>query len=449
MVKDMTRGNPTKLLLSFSIPLLIGNIFQQLYGMVDTIIVGRGIGVNALAAVGSTGSINFLILGFVIGLAQGFAIMVSHAFGANDYQKMRKIYTMSIYLSLLIGILISMLSVLGAYDLLRIMNTPNNIINQATHYIQIIFGGMIITIFFNLFSSILRALGDSKTPLYAMIAATVVNIVLDIVFVIGFKMGVEGAAWATLIAQLCAMLFCFFMIKKIDFIQPNKSDWVFHKQISFDLIKLGLPVACMNSVTASGVMILQLMVNGFGSTYVAAYSAASRIMMVIEQPGVTFGFAMAAYIGQNLGANRIDRIRDGIHKCIRLSLILYAFITLVLIVFGKDFISIIVSSSETKVISIAYEYIFITSLFLWVLSLLFIYRSSLQGMGDTFIPMISGIVELVCRILVALCIPTLLGFKGIAFAEAGAWIGAELLLMIAFYYKLNKKESNHVVGLPD
>ncbi|MEF9920449.1 MAG: MATE family efflux transporter [Erysipelotrichaceae bacterium] len=449
MVKDMTRGNPTKLLLSFSIPLLIGNIFQQLYGMVDTIIVGRGIGVNALAAVGSTGSINFLILGFVIGLAQGFAIMVSHAFGANDYKKMRKIYTMSIYLSLLIGILISMLSVLGAYDLLRIMNTPNNIINQATHYIQIIFGGMIITIFFNLFSSILRALGDSKTPLYAMIAATVVNIVLDIVFVIGFKMGVEGAAWATLIAQLCAMLFCFFMIKKIDFIQPNKSDWVFHKQISFDLIKLGLPVACMNSVTASGVMILQLMVNGFGSTYVAAYSAASRIMMVIEQPGVTFGFAMAAYIGQNLGANRIDRIRDGIHKCIRLSLILYAFITLILIVFGKDFISIIVSSSETKVISIAYEYIFITSLFLWVLSLLFIYRSSLQGMGDTFIPMISGIVELVCRILVALCIPTLLGFKGIAFAEAGAWIGAELLLMIAFYYKLNKKESNHEVGLPD
>ncbi|MEG2909671.1 MAG: MATE family efflux transporter, partial [Erysipelotrichaceae bacterium] len=174
MVKDMTRGNPTKLLLSFSIPLLIGNIFQQLYGMVDTIIVGRGIGVNALAAVGSTGSINFLILGFVIGLAQGFAIMVSHAFGANDYKKMRKIYTMSIYLSLLIGILISVLSVLGAYDLLRIMNTPNNIINQATNYIQIIFGGMIITIFFNLFSSILRALGDSKTPLYAMIAATVV-----------------------------------------------------------------------------------------------------------------------------------------------------------------------------------------------------------------------------------------------------------------------------------
>lgn len=448
MTKDMTVGSPARLLLAFSIPLLLGNIFQQLYNMVDTIVVGRGIGVSALAAVGSTGSINFLILGFVTGLTQGFSILISHAFGANDYQRMRRVYTMSVFISLITSIVITILSVWGAYWLLDVMNTPADIIDDAVLYIRIIFAGMIITIFFNLYSSVLRALGDSKTPLYAMIVSSIINIVLDILFVVYLHMGVAGAAWATLIAQATSVLFCFLRLRQIDILRPEKADWRYESSITFDLVKLGFPVACMNSVTAAGVMILQLMVNGFGSIYVAAYSAACKIMGVVEQPGVTFGFAMATFVGQNLGAGNIKRIKEGIRKCIMLSLGLYVFIIAALILFGKPLIAMIVTQSETQVINIAYEYIFITSLFLGVLALLFIYRSSLQGMGDTVIPMISGGVEFGARILVALFLPALVGFTAIPLAEAAAWVGAEVLLMVFFYRRLRHLGKKDDASIP-
>lgn len=439
MTKDMTTGNPTRLLLAFSIPLLLGNIFQQLYNMVDTIIVGRGINVLALASVGSTGSINFLILGFVMGLTQGFSILIAHAFGAKDYNRLRKVYAMSIYISFVTSIVVTLISVFGAYWLLELMNTPTNIIDNAAIYIRIIFGGMTITIFFNLFSGVLRALGDSKTPLYAMILSSLVNVVLDIYFIMVLKMGVAGAAWATLIAQGISVVICYLRLRSIQQLRFKKEDWIFDRGITHELVKLGFPVALMNSVTAAGVMILQLMVNGFGSIYVAGYSAGSKIIGLVEQVGVTFGFAIATFVGQNLGAGNLARIKDGVHKCIKLSLITNALITFILIAFGRQLATIIVSESEVEVIAIAYQYIVITSSCLCVLALLFIYRASLQSLGNTFIPMISGIVELACRILVVLFIPGILGFAGVAVGEVSAWFGAGFLLMIAFYRELNKR----------
>lgn len=437
MTKDMTSGNPTKLILGFAVPLLLGNIFQQLYNMVDSIIVGRGIGVDALAAVGATGSINFLVLGFVIGLTTGFSILISQYYGAGDMDEMKRSVTMSVYLSIGATILITAVSVLGARPLLEIMNTPADILEDALAYIIIIFWGIGSTITFNLFSAMLRALGDSRTPLYAMIVSSLVNIGLDIYFVMNLQMGVAGAAYATVIAQILSCLFCFFRILGIKDLHLKKQHWTFHPELLYRLFKLGVPVAFMNSVTAIGVMVLQFVVNGYGSIYVAAYSSANKIMNLVEQPGVTFGLAMATFAGQNLGAKQYERIKLGLNKTIRISTTVNIVLAVIMLVFGKQILALMVSGNEVEVIDIAYQYIVICVLALWVLGLLFIYRSSLQGMGDTVIPMISGAVEFITRIIIAVTLPGIIAFHSIGAAEISAWITATLLLMATFYKRIN------------
>lgn len=437
MTKDMTSGNPTQLILGFAVPLLLGNIFQQLYNMVDSIIVGRGIGVDALAAVGATGSINFLVLGFVIGLTTGFSILISQYYGANELDEMKRCVTMSIYLSIGATLLITTISVLGARPLLEMMNTPADILENALTYIVIIFWGIGATIAFNLFSAMLRALGDSKTPLYAMIVSSLVNIGLDLYFVISLDMGVAGAAYATVIAQILSCFFCFFRILGIKDLHLKKHHWHFHPKLLYRLFKLGVPVAFMNSVTAIGVMVLQFVVNGFGSMYVAAYSTANKIMNLVEQPGVTFGLAMATYAGQNLGAGKYERIKLGLNKTIQISTTVNILLALIMLLFGKQILALMVSSSEVEVINIAYQYIVICVLALWVLGLLFIYRSSLQGMGDTVIPMISGGVEFITRIVIAMILPGIIAFHSIGVAEISAWITATILLMATFYKRIN------------
>ena len=437
MTKDMTSGNPTQLILGFAVPLLLGNIFQQLYNMVDSIIVGRGIGVDALAAVGATGSINFLVLGFVIGLTTGFSILISQYYGANDLDEMKRSVTMSVYLSIGATILITTISVLGARPLLEVMNTPANILEDALTYIIIIFWGIGATIAFNLFSAMLRALGDSRTPLYAMIVSSLVNIGLDLYFVISLGMGVAGAAYATVIAQILSCFFCFFRILGIKDLHLKKQHWSFHPELLLRLFKLGVPVAFMNSVTAIGVMVLQFVVNGFGSIYVAAYSTANKIMNLVEQPGVTFGLAMATYAGQNLGAGQYERIKLGLNKTIQISTGVNIVLALIMLLFGKQILALMVSGSEVEVIQIAYQYIIICVLALWVLGLLFIYRSSLQGMGDTVIPMVSGAVEFITRIVIAVTLPGIIAFHSIGVAEISAWITATALLMATFYKRIN------------
>lgn len=437
MTKDMTSGNPTRLILGFAVPLLLGNIFQQLYNMVDSIIVGRGIGVDALAAVGATGSINFLVLGFVIGLTTGFSILISQYYGAGDLDEMKRSVTMSVYLSIGATILITAISVLGARPLLEIMNTPANILEDALTYITIIFWGIGATIMFNLFSAMLRALGDSRTPLYAMIISSLVNIGLDIYFVMYQHMGVAGAAYATVIAQILSCFFCFFRILGIKDLHLKRHHWTFHPRLLYRLFKLGVPVAFMNSVTATGVMVLQFVVNGYGSIYVAAYSSANKIMNLVEQPGVTFGLAMATFAGQNLGAGQYERIKLGLNKTIKISTTVNIVLAIIMLLFGKQILALMVSGDEIEVIDIAYQYIVICVLALWVLGLLFIYRSSLQGMGDTVVPMISGAIEFITRIVIAITLPSIIAFHSIAVAEISAWITATILLMIAFYKRLN------------
>ncbi len=441
-VKNMTSGNPTKLIISFAIPLLLGNIFQQLYNMVDTVIVGRFIGVNALAAVGSTGSINFLVLGFVLGLTQGLSILVAQYYGADNYKKIRKSITMSIYLYAIVGIIITVISVIYSRELLEILRTPDNIINDAHSYIRIIFAGIIVTIAFNFFSGILRALGDGKTPLYSLFISSIINIVLDIYFIVVLRMGVNGAAYATVIAQLISSIFCYYKIHKIKEIRIHKDDWKFNGALFKKSFILGIPVALMNSVTAVGVMVLQVVVNGYGAVYVAGYSAGSRVIIILEQVGNTFGFAIATYAGQNLGANKIDRIKEGVRNTNVILFVINSALGVLVVLFGKQVLALIVSGGETEVISIGYQYLVVTSLLLWVLGLLFVYRSTLQAIGDTFIPMISGIVEFVARIGTVIILASLFGFIAIPAAEVAAWAMATIILMITYYYRIRKFEEN-------
>ena len=443
MVKDMTEGNPTRLLLSFAVPMLIGNIFQQLYSMVDSIVIGQGVGVDALAAVGATFALDWAILGFGIGLTQGFAILIAQKFGAQDYRGLKKAFTMSVFLTAGVAIVITILSRLFSMPVLRLLNTPSDIIDNSNLYISIIFSGIIITMFYNLLAATLRALGDSRTPLIALVISCIINILLDLLFVIKFSMGIAGAAYATLIAQAFSGLFCIRAIRKIDFLKVTGQDWKPKKNFLNRLIVLGLPMALQNSIISVGAMVLQYVVNGYGAVYVAAYTAAVKINGLIEQPGVTFGFAMGTYAGQNLGAGKFDRIRLGLKKCIALSMVFCISITIIILMFGEQFIGLIVSQDEVEVINIANHYLRITISMLSVLNLLFIYRSALQGFGNTIVPMISGGLELVARISLASILPKFLGFTGIAIAEISEWISADLILIPSYYRTINKLENRH------
>lgn len=438
MTKDMTTGNPVKLILYFSIPLLIGNIFQQFYSMVDTIIVGRFLGVKALAAVGSTGSMVFLIIGFVLGLSAGFSVLVSQKFGANDEEGMKKAVASAIVLSVIMSIIITVVSVVAAKPLLNLMNTPNDIMKDACAYIIVIFAGTSATFFYNMISGILRALGDSKTPLYFLIVSSILNVVLDLLFIVTFSMGVAGAAYATVISQGVSGLLCFiYTAKKFPILHLKKKHFKFESEYIKQHLQIGIPMALQFSITAIGTIILQSAVNSFGSTVVAAHTAASRVEQLVMQPSVTFGVTMATYVAQNLGAGDIDRIKEGVKKCTIINIIIGIVAGIILVFFGDVFVKMFVADADPNVIAYAKQYLTIVAFFFIPLSLIFIYRNALQGMGHTFIPMMAGVGELVARSIVAFTLPALIGYTGICLAGPMAWIAAALPLMFDYFRKVN------------
>ncbi len=438
MTKDMTTGSPVKLILLFSIPLLIGNIFQQFYSMVDTIIVGRFLGVKSLAAVGSTGSMIFLIIGFILGLSSGFSVLVSQKFGANDEEGIKEAVASAIILSVIMTIIITTISVIGAKPLLHMMNTPADIFDNAYSYIIVILMGSCATFFYNMISSILRALGDSKTPLYFLIVSSILNVVLDLVFIVNFKMGVAGAAYATVIAQGVSGLLCvIYTSKKFPVLHLKKKHFkaasLYYKQH----LKIAIPMALQFSITAIGTIILQTAVNSFGSTVVASYTASSKVEQLVMQPSVTFGVTMATYAAQNLGAGNIERIKEGVKQCTKINIVIGIIASIILIFFSETLIKMFVSASDVSVISYAKQYLFTVSFFFIPLSLIFIYSNTLQGMGYTFVPMMAGVYELVARTVVAFSLPALIGYSAICFAGPLAWIAAAVPLMIDYFKKIN------------
>lgn len=433
MTKDMTTGNPLKLILFFSIPLLIGNVFQQFYSMVDTIIVGRYVGVQALAAVGVTGSLSFLILGFTFGLTGGFSVIIAQRFGADDEDGLRKSVATSTILSIISTIIITLASMLSAKPVLSLMNTPDDIINDATIYIIIIYAGTCATVFYNMIAGILRSLGDSKTPLYFLILSSILNIILDLFFILNFNMGVRGAAYATVIAQGISGILCLiYALKKYPILRLKKEDWIWDKNFALKHLNVGIPMALQFSITATGVMVLKTALNAFGSTVIAAYTAASKVEQIVTQPGISFGTTMATYCGQNLGAGKYDRIKEGVKKGSIITIMVSIIAAVVLFVFGKSLSTLFISSDQIEALNYSKQYLNTVAAFLPILGMLFIYRNSLQGIGDAFIPMMAGVAELVARVIVAFTLPAFIGYIGICLASPFAWIGATIPMAIKY-----------------
>lgn len=437
--RDMTQGAPLKLLAAFALPMLLGNLFQQLYNMVDMMVVGRFVGYEALAAVGAAGSLDWLVLGIVTGMSQGFTILIAQHFGAKEMATVRKTSAMSIVLAALTALIGTALSLIVTVPLLRLMDTPVDIIGAAHDYLRIIFSGIPIIVAYNLFAAILRALGNSRSPLIALIIASLTNIVLDVVMVVQFDLGVKGVAYATVIAQSLACLYCLIVLLRLPMLRFERSDWRPDWKILGQLLKLGLPIAFQNGIIASGGIILQTIVNGFGKVFVAGAATAYKLCGLMEQAGVSFGQAVGVFTSQNLGAGKKERIREGVRSAHKLSLSVCAVISISMLIFGRQLVSLFVDGEPDiilQVVDVAYQYLCVMSVFMVALYLLFIYRAALQGMGDTFIPMMSGIVEMVMRIGMALLLPRFLGEFGVYIAEVSAWTGACILLAVVYYKRM-------------
>lgn len=447
MVQDMTKGSPVKMILCFALPMLVGNLFQQLYNIVDSIVVSRGVGVNAFASVGCTGSVNFFILGFVMGLCQGFSILISQYFGAEDVTYLRKSVAMSIYLSAVSVVVVSVLAVASARGLLTLMKTPDIYMEDAVLYSRIVYGCIGCLVCYNMTSSILRALGDSRTPLISIVISCFVNIGLDLLFVLVFHWGVAGAAVATALAQLSAMGFNLFRMKKIEQLRLSREDFRVDLPLMKKMVFIGLPMAFQNSVTALGVMTLQGVINTLGAVYTVAYAAGCRIVNIIQQPNATFGMTMTTYVGQNLGAKKYDRIKDGVRKCVMINMIICAVLCLSMFLFADNISAFIIKDGAAEAIAESAEYIFVLSCFLWVLGLLWPYRSALQGMGRTVVPMLSGGLELLLRIGLVLTLPLIFGFRGVMAAEVSAWTGAAIMNIVAYYLLQRKRKQKKIMSV--
>lgn len=448
MTRDMTKGEPLRLIVSYSIPLLIGNIFQQLYNLVDTLIVGRYVSMEALAAVGSTGSMNFLVIGFATGLTSGFSVVIAQRFGAKDEKLVRNSIAISTVLCVIFTILVTLISVWAAMPLLKLINTPDDIIQDAYRYIVIIYAGIAATMLYNMLACILRALGDSRTPLYFLILASLLNIALDFLFILGFDMGVAGAGIATVLSQAVSGVLCLFYMKRYyPMLRLQKKDWSMNRKFVLQHLHIGLPMAFQFSITAIGAIVLQGAINIFGSAKIAGYTAAARVENLINAPSVTIGVAMANYTGQNLGANRMDRIREGVRKSTVLTLIVSVLAAAILFIFGEQMTGLFLAGESKEVMDAATDaamiHLRIAATFFPPLFMIFVYRNTLQGMGRSFMPLMAGVFELVARTLAALTLPAMIGFAGVCLAGPIAWVAAVVPLGITYYVVMRRimKES--------
>lgn len=440
-VKDMTQGKPGSLIVKFALPLMLGNVFQQLYTVVDTMVVGKALGVGALAAVGASDWMNWLMLGVVQGLTQGFAIRMAQKFGAKEEEKLRQTVGLSTVLSILSALVLMLIGQMAVGPVLDIMNTPVEIRPNAALYLRIMFVGIPVVMAYNLLACILRSLGDGKTPLNAMIVASIINIVLDIVFVVFFHWGIAGAAIATLIAQVFSGIFCFWKLRQIKMLRLNRSHFKWEGKRALTLFKLGIPMAFQNAIISVGGMIVQSVVNGLGVLFIAGFTATNKLYGILEIAATSYGYAMITYVGQNLGAKKADRIRQGQRAAIVIAIITSVVIAAFMILCGKVILSSFISGTPeevTETLRIAYYYLVIMSLFLPVLYVLHVTRATIQGMGNTVLPMASGIAEFVMRTGAALLLPLLVGDTGIFYAEILAWIGADLILIPSYYYVVSK-----------
>lgn len=442
-VRDMTSGSPGKLIMVFAFPLMLGNICQQLYTMVDTMVVGQLVGVQALAALGAVEWIMWLVLGIAQGMTQGFSILIAQYYGAKDGKMLKKAVAHSYMLTAVLSLVVLAVSQAGAHWILTFLKTPSDIIGMSLGYLRIVFCGIPVIAAYNMFASALRAMGNSRSPLIAMIIAAAINVVLDIVFVGGFSWGVEGAAAATVIAQTFSAVYCFRALGKIDVLKLEREDFGHFSGINGKLLKLGTPIVFQNAVIGVGGLVVQYVVNGYGFLFVAGFTATNKLYGILEMAAISYGYAIVTYVGQNYGANKPDRIRKGVKASAVIAFLTSVVISLIMILWGKKILALFISGSPKQteqVLAVAYKYLFTMACFLWVLYFMYVYRSALQGLGDTLIPMLGGIAEFVMRIGVALFLPILMGQNGIFYAEIAAWTGAAVIVSFSYFRKMKKME---------
>lgn len=440
--KDMTSGSTMKLILGFAVPLLMGMLFQQVYSLVDTIIVGRFLGVSALAAVGATGSINFLIIGFCQGICNGFALPVAQRFGAKDYDGLRKYVGNSAVLSIIFGGAITLITVSTCRPILELMQTPADIIDMSYHYIVVIFAGIPAIILYNILSAYLRSLGDSITPVIFLVLSAGLNIGLDLLFIVTFHWGVFGAAFATVLSQAVSGILCLILIiKKFDILHLAHDDWRLDWRYSKYLLIMGLPMGLQYSITAIGSVILQASVNTLGSAAVASMTAGSKISMFVMCPFDALGSTMATFGGQNVGAGRLDRLGRGLRSAVILGAIYSALILVILIFFGRGLILLFVSANEAAVIAQAKQFLVTNAAFYLMLALVNIVRFLIQGMGFSGFAVFAGVFEMVARALVGLVFVPIFGFTAACFASPLAWVFADCFLIPAFFHCRKKLQN--------
>ena len=435
MQKDMTAGNPTKIILDFTFPIFIGNVFQQFYNMADTVIVGKFVGTKALAAVGSTGTIMFLILGFVLGMTAGFTVLTAQKFGAGDMKAMRQTVGGAAVLSILVTIVLTAGSMLFMKPLLRFMHTPADIFDDAYSYIMIICAGIAAQMLYNLLASVLRALGNSKVPLYFLILSALLNIVLDLVLIIVFHLGAPGAAYATVISQGVSGVLCLvYIVKKIPVLHLEREDWKPKAHLLKIQLGIGIPMALQYSITAIGTMMVQTSLNLLGSGLVAAFTAASKIEQVVTQAYVALGTTMATYCAQNIGAGKVQRIRSGFRSATIMSFV-YAVISGILIMtVGKYMTYLFVSGDVAEIMASVDIYLKCVGIFFIPLAVVNLYRNGIQGMGYGILPMMAGVAELVGRGIVAVIAAGKRSYVGVCLASPIAWIFAAALLIVMYFY---------------
>ena len=431
----MTSGSPAKLIFGFAIPMFLGLLFQQFYSMVDTLIVGKFLGVNPLAGVGSTTSLNFMVLGFCMGVCNGFAIPVAQMFGAKEEHRLRRYVTNGAWLCIVFSIVMTLVVVAVCRPVLVLMQTPEEIFEYAYVYIVIVFWGIPCTFLYNILAAIIRSLGDSKTPVIFLAISSGINIVLDLVFVLVFGMGVEGPAIATVLAQGVSGIIClWYMYRKFSVLHASREEWRPEFSYMGKLCYIGIPMGLQYSVTAIGTLVLQAAVNGLGAAVVAGVTAGQKINAFIQCPLEALGQTMAPYAGQNMGAEKYERIGKGLKSAVGMGFAVSVLCFVLAIFFGKQLTMLFVDASETTIISYSYQFLLYCTGGYCLLTLVNTVRFTIQGMGFSVFAILSGIMEMIARILAATVVVQMIGFAGTCLAHPMAWLFADVFLIPAFFW---------------
>lgn len=432
---DMTVGSPAQGILRFALPLILGYILQQMYLVIDAAIVGRWVSVEALAAIGASSSITFLVMGFCNGSCAGFAIPVAQMFGARNYSKMRAYVAHSIRIGVVIAIVLTVLTALFCGRILKVVNTPADIFGDAYTFLLLTFLTIPFTIAYNLLSGFIRALGNSRQPFFFLIVSSLVNIVLDVIFILWMGMGVEGAGIATMLSQALAASLCWIFIRRrMQLLIPHDEEWNYHDSMTGHLLNSGIPMGLQFSITGIGIIMLQSANNALGTTYVAAFTASMRIKYLFTCVFENIGVAMATYCGQNMGARQIERIGQGIRSALVIMAIYSVFTFLVIFPFADNLMMLFVDGSQREIVDLAAQFMRINNYFYPILGLLCIFRYSIQGMGFSNLSMMSGVMEMIARSGVSLWLVPTFHFTGVCFGDPMAWLAADIFLIPAYLW---------------